>query len=314
MLELVVRRLLGALPLLFVVSIIVFLLMELVPGDPALTLAGEEATPEQLAAIRDRLGLDRPVHERYGTWVAGAAKGDLGTSLFSSLRVTDAILPRIPVTLSLTFGAVVVSMLLGVPAGVIAAVRPRGIVDRTVTALASIGLAVPTFWLGLILILVFSRQLGLLPPTGYVPFTEDPIGWARSMIMPSVALGTAGSAAIARQTRSALVEVLQRDYIVASLARGLSRGRVIAKHGLKNAAIPVLTILGLQLVSLLSGSVIVEQVFALPGLGALAISAVARRDVLMIQGVVVLAALIVVAVNLVVDLLYGYVNPKVRVS
>lgn len=311
---LVARRVAGVVPLLLFVSAVVFILMELVPGDPALTIAGDSSSPQQVAEIRRQLGLERPLPVRYWDWLADAVRGDLGTSLFSSQSVSDAVGTRLPVTLSLAAGSIIVAILIGVGGGVTAAARPGGWTDRVVMVLASFGLAVPAFWLGLILVLLFSRTLGLVPPTGYVPLSSDPVQWLRSLLLPSVTLGAAASAALARQTRSALVAVLRRDYVVAALARGKSWVSVLAKHGMKNAAVPVVTVLGLQVVNLIAASVIVEHVFALPGLGSLAIQSVARRDIMMLQGVVVVATLIVVGMNLVVDLLYGYLNPKVRVS
>lgn len=311
---LVARRIAGVVPLLLFVSAVVFILMELVPGDPALTIAGDSSSPQQVAEIRRQLGLERPLPVRYWDWLADAVRGDLGTSLFSSQSVSDAVGTRLPVTLSLAAGSIIVAILIGVGGGVTAAARPGGWTDRVVMVLASFGLAVPAFWLGLILVLLFSRTLGLVPPTGYVPLSSDPVQWLRSLLLPSVTLGAAASAALARQTRSALVAVLRRDYVVAALARGKSWVSVVAKHGMKNAAVPVVTVLGLQVVNLIAASVIVEHVFALPGLGSLAIQSVARRDIMMLQGVVVVATLIVVGMNLVVDLLYGYLNPKVRVS
>lgn len=311
---LVARRIAGVVPLLLFVSAVVFILMELVPGDPALTIAGDSSSPQQVAEIRRQLGLERPLPVRYWDWLADAVRGDLGTSLFSSQSVSDAVGTRLPVTLSLAAGSIIVAILIGVGGGVTAAARPGGWTDRVVMVLASFGLAVPAFWLGLILVLLFSRTLGLVPPTGYVPLSSDPVQWLRSLLLPSVTLGAAASAALARQTRSALVAVLRRDYVVAALARGKSWVSVLAKHGMKNAAVPVVTVLGLQVVNLIAASVIVEHVFALPGLGSLAIQSVARRDIMMLQGVVVVATLIVVGMNLVVDLLYGYLNPKVRVS
>jgi peptide/nickel transport system permease protein len=311
---LVARRVAGVVPLLLFVSAVVFILMELVPGDPALTIAGDSSSPQQVAEIRRQLGLERPLPVRYWDWLADAVRGDLGTSLFSSQSVSDAVGTRLPVTLSLAAGSIIVAILIGVGGGVTAAAHPGGWTDRVVMVLASFGLAVPAFWLGLILVLLFSRTLGLVPPTGYVPLSSDPVQWLRSLLLPSVTLGAAASAALARQTRSALVAVLRRDYVVAALARGKSWVSVLAKHGMKNAAVPVVTVLGLQVVNLIAASVIVEHVFALPGLGSLAIQSVARRDIMMLQGVVVVATLIVVGMNLVVDLLYGYLNPKVRVS
>lgn len=312
MLQLVIRRLLTTVPLLVVVSLGVFVLLQFTPGDPAFSVAGESATPELIARIREELGLNEPLVERYLHWLGGAFRGDLGTSLFSSQSVASAVIDRLPATLSLTFVSLLVAIVVGVAAGDIAAVRPGGLLDRGVTTLASFGLAVPNFWFGILLVTVFTRWLHWLPPTGYVALTDDPVGWVKSMILPAVTLGSAAAAAIARQTRSALVEVLQRDYITAARARGMSFRRVVLKHGQKNAAIPLLTVIGLQAVALLGGSVVVEQVFAVPGVGSLAITAVSRRDISMMQGIVVLSAVVVVVVNLVIDLLYGYVNPKAR--
>jgi len=313
MLRLVVRRLFTTVPLLIVVSLGVFVLLQFVPGDPAYTIAGETASLEQVERIREELGLNEPLVGRYLSWLGDAVQGDLGTSLFSSQSVAEAVLARLPATLSLTFVSLLIALVLGVTAGDIAAVRPGGFIDRGVTTIASIGLSVPSFWLGLLLVTVFARWVHWLPPTGYVPFTESPVDWLRSLLLPGLALGLSASAAIARQTRSALVEVLQRDYITAALARGMSFRRVVLKHGQKNAAIPLLTVVGLQAVALLGGSVVVEQVFAIQGIGTLAITSVSRRDLSMIQGIVVLSAVVVVLVNLVIDLLYGYVNPKARV-
>ena len=312
MLRLVVRRLLTTVPLLIVVSLGVFVLLQFVPGDPAFTIAGETASLEQVERIREELGLNEPLTERYLNWLGNAVQGDLGTSLFSSQPVSEAVLDRLPATLSLTFVSLLIALVLGITAGDIAAVRPGGLLDRGVTTLASIGLSVPSFWLGLLLVTAFARWVHWLPPTGYVALTESPVDWIRSLILPGIALGSSASAAIARQTRSALVEVLQRDYITAALARGMTFKRVLLKHGQKNAAVPLLTIIGLQAVGLLGGSVVVEQVFAIQGIGTLAITSVSRRDLSMIQGIVVLSAVVVVAVNLIIDLLYGWVNPKAR--
>jgi peptide/nickel transport system permease protein len=313
MLRLAVRRLLTTVPLLIVVSLGVFVLLQFVPGDPAYTIAGETASLEQVERIREQLGLNEPLVGRYLSWLGSAVQGDLGTSLFSSQSVAEAVLARLPATLSLTFVSLLIALVLGITAGDIAAVRPGGFIDRGVTTIASVGLSVPSFWLGLLLVTVFARWVHWLPPTGYVPFTESPVDWLRSLLLPGLALGLSASAAIARQTRSALVEVLQRDYITAALARGMSFRRVVLKHGQKNAAIPLLTVVGLQAVALLGGSVVVEQVFAIQGIGTLAITSVSRRDLSMIQGIVVLSAVVVVLVNLVIDLLYGYANPKARV-
>lgn len=308
------QRLIATVPLVVIASIFIFGLVHLMPGDPAETIAGDSASEEQIEAIRVQLGLDRPVIVQYADWASRAATGDLGTSLFGGVRVADAIMARLPVTLSLTLAATAVALIIGVSAGVTAALRPGSLVDRLVTAAASLGLSVPNFWFGLILVVVFALGLGWFPATGYVPFGQDPVGWARSLALPAIALGTSGASGLARQTRGAMVDVLQRPFIQSAEAKGLPTRVVVGKHGLKNAAIPVVTVLGLQLSSLLSGAIIIEQVFALPGLGQLAITAVNRRDIPTIQGIVLATTLIVAFTNLLVDICYGWLNPKVRSS
>lgn len=312
MLRIVLRRVVLAVPLLFAVSLVMFALMSLIPGDPAVAIAGDRATPAILEQIRARLGLDSPIAARYVDWLGGALRGDLGTSLFNSQPVLDSIKDRLPATLSLTFAGAGLALLVGFPAGLVAVQRPGSLLDRGLTVATSVGLALPSFWLGLILLVVFVHQLGWLPPTGYVAFNESPVGWARAITMPAIALGIPSSAVVARQTRSALLEVLQRDYIRAARARGASKLRVLLKHGTKNAAAPVVTVLGFELLAMLGGSVIIEQLYAVPGFGDLAFNAVQGRDLPVIMGVVMVAALFVVAVNLLVDLVYAYANPRVR--
>ncbi len=314
MLGLVVRRLLALVPLLFLVSLMVFSLVMLVPGDPAVTIAGENATEAQIDATRERLGLNDPVIEQYGRWVGNAVQGDLGQSLFSSQSVSDSIWTRFPTTFSLTLGAVLVALVIGIPTGIIAAMRQGSWIDRLATLGATGGVAIPNYVLGLLLILFFAIWRSWLPATGYVPFTESPGEWLRHLVLPAITLGTAGAAVVARQLRSSLQEVLQQDYVRTASAKGLRRSSVVMKHGLKNAAIPVVTVLGVQVSFLLGGTVIVEVIFGIPGLGQLAISAVQERDIPLIQGIVVATTVIVVAVNLAVDLVYGYLNPRVRSS
>lgn len=310
MLRLVARRLITAVPVVLGVSIAIFLLVRLVPGGPAEAVAGQNSSPEQIERLNAQMGLDEPMLSQYVDWLSGAVRGDLGTSLFSSQSVTTAIVDRLPPTLSLTISATVLALLLGVPAGVLAALRPGSLLDRGITALASAGLAVPGFWLALVLIAVFVNRLDWFPPTGYIGLTEGIGDWARTIALPSVALAAAAGGVIARQTRSALIDVLDADFIIAARARGLGRRRVVLTHGLRNASIPVITILGLQIVSLLGGSVIIEQVFAIQGVGTLALNSVSLRDFTMIQGIVVVTSIVVVVVNCVVDILYAVVNPR----
>jgi peptide/nickel transport system permease protein len=314
LLRLLAWRLLLMVPIIVLVSFMVFGLILLVPGDPAITLAGPNATEERVEAIRENLGLNDPVLQQYGRWVGGAIQGDLGESMFSGRSVTQSIAERLPVTLSLAAAALLIALLIAVPAGIVAATNRGRPVDSAATVGASLGLAMPSFWLGLVLVLLFSLWLGWLPATGYVPFEEDPGEWVRHLVLPALTLGAAAAAETTRQLRGSLIDVLQQDYVRTAMAKGLRQRVVIFKHGLKNAAIPVVTVLGFQVAFLLGGSVVVEQLFALPGLGGLAIRAVLNRDLPVIQGVVVFTTVIVMVVNLFVDVLYGWLNPKVRTA
>lgn len=312
MLRLIVRRVAALVPLLFIVSIVVWGLLLLIPGDPAVSIAGETATPDQIEAVREDLGLNDPVHERYLDWVTGVVQGDLGTSLFTSYRVSDAITDRLPVTLSLVGTAFVLSTLIGIPAGVLAAVRRGRGLDRFLTVGTSVGVAVPNFWLGLILVTFLALRLGWFPAGGYVPFTDAPLEWAQHMALPVLTLAMAAAAEIGRQMRAGMVDVLERDFIRTHRAKGLPPHVIVGRHGLKNALIPVVTVAGLQIARLFGLSAIVEQIFNMQGVGQLAIDSVFKRDVPMIQGVVLMVTLMVVTANLLVDISYGYLNPKVR--
>jgi len=312
LLRLVLRRLVALVPLLFVVTLLVWALLLLVPGDPAISLAGETATDEQIEAIRQSLGLNDPIHVRYGKWLGNVVQGDLGTSLFTSYRVTDAIRDRIAVTISLVGSALLLSIAIGVPAGILAAVKRGRLLDRVLTFGTSVGVALPNFWLGLILVTYLSLKLGWFPSGGFVSMTQDPLQWLRHITLPVVTLALAGAAEIGRQMRSSMVDVLDRDFIRTHRAKGLSGSRVVSRYALKNALMPVVTVAGLQVARLFGLSTIVEQIFNLPGIGQLAIDSVFKRDVPMIQGVVLMVTMLVVFVNLVVDVSYGYINPKVR--
>lgn len=313
MLKYTVRRVLMIIPLIFMVSLGVFALVHMIPGDPAITISGENATEAQIQATRERLGLDDPVVVQYLRWASAAAQGDLGQSLFSSRTVAGAIIERFPVTLSLTAGAVLVSLAISVPAGIIAAIRRGRWPDRVATLFVSVGIAMPNFWLGILLIILLALMLPVFPAVGYARISEEGIAaWAHSLVLPSLTLGMAAAAETTRQLRSSLYDVLNQDYIRTARAKGMGGAVIIGKHALKNAAVPVITVLGFQVAFLLGGSVVVEQIFGLPGLGGLAIRAVLERDIPMIQGIVVVTALLVMLVNLVVDLTYAYLDPRVR--
>lgn len=307
------RRILGAIPLLLIVSFFVFLLMDLMPGDAAVTIAGDDATPEKIAAARERLGLDQNLLSRYFDWLQGAVQGDLGQSLFSSQAVTATIMERLPVTASLALVSMTLVVLIGLPLGILAAHRPNSLLDRMLSAFAAISMSLPPFVLGLLLVLAFAVTLPWLPATGYSEIAAAGVGeWLRSLILPSIAIAAIPIAELARQTRGALIDVMGMDYIRTVRAKGVRERQVLLRHALKNAGVPIATVLGLQVNRVLAGSVTVEFVFAMPGFGALAVSAVTQRDVPMILGVVMVSALIVVVVNIITDLSYGLFNPKLR--
>lgn len=313
MLKLVVRRALSAIPLLFVVSFLVFLLLELMPGDAATNIAGDNASPEKIADTRARLGLDDPLFTRYFHWVGSAIHGDLGQSLYSSNSVASIIRERLPVTASLALVAMALVVLVGLPLGILAARRPNSWGDRLLSAFASVTMSLPPFVVGLLLVLVFAVTYQVLPATGYLSIADGGLsGWLKQLILPSVAVAAIPVAELARQTRGALVDTLGSDYVRAVRSKGVRERDVLLKHALKNAGVPIVTVLGLQVSRLLAGSVTVEFVFALPGFGALAVSSVIQRDVPMILGVVVVSALIVIVVNIVTDLTYGFFNPRLR--
>ncbi|MBW0089166.1 ABC transporter permease [Pseudonocardia sp. KRD-184] len=312
MLKFFALRVLTTVPVLVLVTFVVFGLVLLIPGDPAVTIAGPDATVEQVAAVRERLGLDRPTIVQYWDWVTGALSGDLGTSLFTSRPVATSIADGLPVTIALASTALLISLAIAVPVAILSALRRGTWIDRVATAGSSLGIALPSFWLGLVFVLVFSLALGWLPATGYVPISEDPGLWLAHILLPALTLGIAGAAESTRQLRGSIIGVLQQDYVRTARAKGLRSRMVIGKHVLKNASVPLVTVLGLQITALLGGAVLVEQVFGVPGLGQVAINAVTTRDVPVIQGIVLVAVLVAVVSNLLVDLAYGYLNPKVR--
>lgn len=314
MLRLIGQRLLALVPLLFIVSVLTFSFTALLPGDPVDLIIGDEGTQEQYDMVRERLGMNVPIVTRYFHWLGRAAQGDLGTSFFNSVEVMDAVMQRLPVTLSLTAVSALIAVVVGLLAGIAAALNPRSWIDRVATFGATLGQAIPNFWFGILLVAFFAVNLRWFPATGFTPITESPWEWLRSITLPSLALGLSSSAAIARQVRSAMVGVLQQDYIRAARAQGLSSRRVVFKHVLKNALIPVVAVLSFQITILLGGALIVEQVFAINGLGSLAISAVRQQDIPMIQGIVLVSVFVVVVIQLFTDMIYGFLNPKARPS
>lgn len=311
-LRFLIRRMVSAVPVLFVVSLVTFAIIAIVPGDVTAELAGAEATAEQRAVIRDQLGLNQPLYQQALRWYGNLLQGDLGHSYLLNMSVTDAVLERLPVTLSLAGLALVLAVVLGVLLGVLAAIRHDSWVDQGTMSVALIGLSVPDFWLGLIMISVFSVGLAWFPTGGYVPFSEDALGWARSMALPSLALAFTQMGVIARMTRSSMLEVMGQDYIRTARAKGMRRHTVVFKHALRNALMPVITVIGVMTGVLLGGAVVIEFVFSLPGVGRLIIGAIQRRDFPIIQGGLLITASLFVFVNILVDLAYGWFDPRVR--
>jgi peptide/nickel transport system permease protein len=310
--KLIVRRTGGGVLVLWMVSVLAFALTHLIPGDAAQVIAGEYATPEDVERIRHQLGFDRPLLEQYGHWLGQVLQGDLGTSLHSGRSVLSLILEAAPATLSLTAMAIGMAVVLGVASGLLAGMRQGGRTDRFVTTVATLGLAMPSFWALMLLLVPFTVMYRLLPSTGYAPITQGIVPWLGHIILPATALSLAPAAEMARHTRGSVADVLARPYIRTARARGAGGWWLIRNHVLRNSAIPVVTVLGLQVGRLLGGSIVIEAVAGISGLGTLAIQSILQRDYVTIQGYVLLSAVVVVAANLIVDLLYGWINPKVR--
>ncbi len=296
------------------VTIVVFAGVRALPGDPARALAGEESDPAAVEAVRHSFGLDQPVPVQYVKYVGNALHGDLGTSSRTGLPVASSIGHAIPVTIQLSLFAIAIATLIGVGAGLIAAVRRRGPANWAANSVALIGLSVPSFWLGLMGVLVFAIAYPILPASGFVSVFDDPVESFRHLLMPAVVLGSGLAAVIMRQTRSAMIEAMSTDYVRTAKAKGLGSTQVVVGHALRNSLIVVTTIVGLQLGALISGAVVTEQIFVLPGFGKLIIDAVFTRDYPMIQGVVLVTATAYIVINLVVDLLYSVIDPRVRVG
>jgi peptide/nickel transport system permease protein len=283
-----------------------------VPGDPAVTIAGENATPERIEEIREKLGINDPALVQYGRLVKGVVTGDLGKSLYSEQKVVDAITTALPVTLSLAGLALFFVALIGIPFGLFAGTRPGSLVDRVITVVAAMGVAAPGYWVGIILIIVFGLRLEWFPTGLYVKLTENPLQWFHHLVLPAFALSLAGIVEVTRQLRSSMKETMLTDFVRTAKAKGLRARSVVLKHAFKNAAVPTVTVLGLQVNTLLGGAIALEFVFGLSGVGALAVRAVQNRDLPVLQGIVILSVLVVTISNLLVDLVYGWLNPKVR--
>ncbi len=310
----ILRRLLTMIPVLLLVSVLVFSLIHLIPGDPAVSILGEEATPQAVAALRAKLGLDQPIPVQYAKWLGSVLRGDLGRSIRSNQPVSEAIAERLPVTVELAILSIAISLSIAIPAGIVAAMRRNSVLDAGSTFLALLGVSLPNFFLAILLILVFGVQLQVLPPFGYQPITQGLGGNLQRMILPAITLGTALAAIVTRMMRSSLLEVLDQDYIRTARAKGLREGRMIQAHALKNALMPVVTIVGLQIGGLLGGAIITESIFVLPGIGRLLVDAIFQRDFPLVQGVVLFVSLAFLFSNFAVDIVYAYLDPRIRYS
>lgn len=307
-----VRRLLTTLLVVLGVTFVTFLIIQLVPGDPARIILGINADQSKVEDLRRIMGLDRPLLVQYGDWLLSLLRGDLGESYITGQSVMEAVLERLPRTLTLAGASLAIALAIALPLGILSALRLRSSVDYGAMIFSQVGVSIPDFWMGIMLILVFSLNLRWLPPSGYVGITEDPVEWLRHLILPALTVGIVSGSVITRFVRSAMLETLHQDYVRTARSKGLHERRIVSHHVLRNALIPITTVVGLQLAALLGGVVVVEVIFAWPGVGRLALDAVQRRDYAMLQGAVLFLALAFSAVSLVVDLLYAYLDPRIR--
>lgn len=312
MLRYIAKRLLIAIPVLVGISLVSFLLIHLVPGDPVTAMLGTQYNEAQATEMRAKYGLDRPLPVQYAFWLGNVVTGDFGYSMHTDQPVFEAILERLPVTLQLAGGSVLLALLTAIPLGTLAAVRHRRFSDHAASSLGLLGLSVPGFWLGTMLILFISLQAKWLPSGGFVPVTEDLGANLRHMILPTLALSGAVTAVILRMTRSSMLEVLQQSYVETARAKGVPRFKQVWVHAFRNALIPIVTIAGIQLGYLLGGSVVIERIFTLPGLGLMALQAIGNRDYPLLQGVILFVAVVFVLLNLLVDILYAWLDPRIR--
>ncbi len=312
MITYIAKRLIGMIPVLFLVSIVIFSIVHLTPGDPALLMLGEEVTPEKLAALRHQLTLDQPIPVQYAFWLSNVLHGDLGRSVRTNQPVVEAIAQRLPPTVELTLFALVFSLGMAIPAGIISASRRNSASDLISTTLALLGISMPSFFLAILLIFIFALKLRWFPPIGYTPITQDVVANIKGMILPGLTLGAAVAALTSRQLRSSLLEALNQDYIRTAQAKGLSERMILLGHAFKNAMIPVVTVVGLQVGELLGGAIITESIFVLPGVGRLVVDSIFARDFPLVQGAVLFLAVVYLFANLIVDIIYVYLDPRIR--
>ena len=314
MLEFFIRRLFVSAITLFLISVVVFGGLRLIPGDPARTLAGEEADEAGLEEVRQRYGLNDPLPVQYVRWIGLGLQGDLGESIRTRIPVSTTVLLKLPITIQLAGYSILVALCIALPSGIFSALRKNSFWDYLVNGMSLSGLSIPNFWLGIMMILFFSVSLGWLPASGHRPLLEDPLGNLKHMLMPAFVLGSGLSAVLMRQTRNAMIEVMSSDYIRTAYSKGLAERVVVLRHALRNGLIPVVTILGLQLGTLISGAVVTEQIFVIPGFGRLIVEAVFTRDYPLVQGVVLVTATAYVVINFLVDLSYSLLNPRIRIT
>jgi len=308
----VLRRLAQAVPVLLFASVVIFLMIHLVPGDPAMVVLGPEARPEQIQIMRQRMGLDRPLVVQYGRWLGRVLQGDLGVSFINNFPVWALIGLKVPATLSLAAGALFVALGIALPLGILSAVRHPSRLDHAAAGFTALGLSIPTFWLGILLVLLFSLRLQWLPASGYIPLLTRPAVGLRHLLLPSLTLGIAIAAVLTRFVRSAMLEVIRQGYIQTARAKGLGEGRVVTRHALRNALIPVITVVALQVGNLLGGAVVTESIFDFPGVGQLIVFAVTSKDYTVVQGTLLLLVGAFVVINLLTDLTYASLDPRVR--
>jgi peptide/nickel transport system permease protein len=308
----IVRRLLGMIPALLGISILVFLLIHLIPGDPISAMLGRVSDPEVLAAVRAEYGLDRPLSIQYFVWLGNVVQGNLGYSISNGAPVSDLVFGRLPATLYLLAGGLCVALLLAAPIGILAAAKRDTWIDLSGTTVSLIFMSIPSFWLAILLILLLAVHWGLLPATGYVPPREDLSGFLKCLVMPSLALGVSEAGFIARLLRSSMLDVLHQDYVTVARAKGVRERRVIYRHAIPNALIPVITVVAIEVGYLLGGAIIIERVFAYPGMGLLTITAISTRDYPLIQGTILVFAVFFLLINLLTDLLYAVIDPRIK--
>ncbi len=313
MLGTILRRLLGFAISIFIACLAVFLLLEYLPGDPARFILGISASEESVLALREQMGLNAPLWQRFFAWFFALLRGDLGISLTQNLPVTQLIAERLVVTIPLAIFALFLAIMFGVPMGIIAAQNRNNIIDRFLTFLAQLGIAIPNFWFGMLLVLIFSVSLSLLPTGGFVPWGESIFGAIKSLILPSIALALPQGAILARIMRTSLADIAQSDYIRTARAKGLTKKQALWRHGVRNAILPVFTILGLQFAFLIAGTIIVENVFYLPGLGKLILSAISERDLILVRSAIIILVIGVSFTMLIIDLIYQLIDPRLRV-